>query len=155
MKELNHGGIALFVSRKLLAHVYDVTFSTSFISFRMDFIPSLVFIGCYVQPENSKYFNPDLFSDLCSFLLTARDRKLTPIMGGDMNCRYGDMNNLCTVSNVAYEHNVDTSANKHGMTYGADVLTTSGIIPLNHLIHKGKSLDKTQRIRGAGAGWGA
>ena len=140
VKELNHGGIALFVSRKLLPHVYDVTFSTSFIAFRMDFIPSLVFIGCYVQPENSKYFDPNLFSDLCSFLLTARDRKLTPIMGGDMNCRYGDMNNLCTVSNVAYEHNVDTSANKHGMTYGADVLTTSGIIPLNHLIHKGKSL---------------
>ena len=121
---LNHGGIALYVNKKLAAHIFNLTFHTSFVAFRMDFVPSLVFIGCYIQPENSKYFNPDLFSELCSFLITLRERKLIPIMGGDMNCRFGDLNNTAQTGNLAYEQNVDCDANKHGLTYGCLLYTS-------------------------------
>ena len=138
---LNHGGIALYVNKKLAPHVFNLSFHTSFVAFRLDFVPTLVFIGCYVQPESSKYFDPSLFSELCSFLISTRERKLTPIMGGDMNCRFGDLNNLCSAGNLAYEQNVDVDSNKHGLIYGTDVCTVSDVFPLNHLVHKGRSYE--------------
>ena len=137
--QINHGGIALYVNKKLASHVFNISFNTSYVSFRLDFMPSLVFIGCYIQPENSKYFDPDLFSELCSFLISIRERKLIPIMGGDMNCRFGDLNKLMQAGNLAYDQNVDLDANKHGLTYGSDVCMVNDLFPLNHLIHKGQS----------------
>ena len=98
-------------------------------------MPSIVFIGCYIQPENSNYFDPDMFSELGSFLITLREKKLIPFMGGDLNCRFGDLNML--FEDKLYTGNVDASSNKHGRTYGRDICTMGGIFPLNHLTHRG------------------
>ena len=62
-------------------------------------------------------------------------------MGGDLNCRFGDMNTLFNVDHLVYEPNVDGTSNKHGSIYGKDICSASGIFPLNHLMHKGKPFE--------------
>ena len=79
IKTLSHGGLAFYISKNISSYVFDISFSKSYVSFRLDFTPSLMFIGCYVQPEKSNYFDANLFSELCSFLITVRERKLIPI----------------------------------------------------------------------------
>ena len=141
VRELNHGGIVLYVSSALVPHVYNVTFNKCFISFRLNFMPSVVFVGCYIQPESSKYFDPDMFSELGGFLMTLRESKLIPIMGGDVNCRFGDLNLIHENNHLLYEDNVDATSNKHGLMYGRDLCITSDIFPLNHLNYRGKIFD--------------
>ena len=79
VRVLNHGGIAFYIRSKLVPHVFNVDFNTCYVSFRLNFVPTLVFIGCYIQPESSKYFDPDMFSELGSFLISLREKKLAPI----------------------------------------------------------------------------
>ena len=77
----NHGGIALFVTKHLSSHIFEIRYEKCFISFRINYIPHFVFIGTYIQPENSPYFDPAMFCHLCNILLTCNDRKLIPILG--------------------------------------------------------------------------
>ena len=58
VRVLNHGGIAFYIRSSVASHVFNVDFNTCYVSFRLNFVPTLVFIGCYIQPENSKYFDP-------------------------------------------------------------------------------------------------
>ena len=141
IRELNHGGIAFYVCSALVPHVFNISFNKSYVSFRLNFVPSLVFIGCYIQPENSKYFDPDMFSELGGFLVELRERKLIPMMGGDVNCRFGNLNSIDNENRLLYEDNVDGTSNKHGLTYGKDLCKTGDIFPLNHLLYRGKVFD--------------
>ena len=139
IRECSHGGIAFYLTNELASHVFNINFNTSFISFRLDFIPEFLFIGSYIQPEKSKYFDPYMFSELCSFLVTAQQRKLIPIMGGDVNCRFGDLNVTLGGEALIYEMNVALISNKHGLAYGKDMCKIGGIFPLNHLVYKNKA----------------
>ena len=130
-----------FISSALAPYVFNITFNESYVSFRLNFIPTLVFIGCYIQPENSKYFDPDMFGELGAFLLSLQERKLTPIMGGDLNCRFGNLNQLREDTGLLYGNNSDLSSNKHGLTYGKDLCMVGDVFPLNHLIYRGKTFD--------------
>ena len=104
-----------FVSSMLAPHVFNITFNESYISFRLNFLPAFVFIGCYIQPENSKYFNPDKFGDLAAFLKPLQERKLNPIMGGDLNCRFWTLDLLREDPGLLYAEHSDMSSNKHGL----------------------------------------
>ena len=141
VRTLNHGGIAFYVKSALVPHIFNVSFHTSYVTFRLNYMPSLVFIGCYIQPENSRYFEANLFSELASFLLLLREKKLIPIMGGDMNCRFGDLNLVNEDNPLLYEKNADLNSNKHGLTYGKDLCAVGNIFPLNHLVYRGKIFD--------------
>ena len=90
--QLNHGGIVAYVHKTLISHVFDVQYETCYLSFRLDFAPTFIFIGVYIQPENSRYFSTEMFGVLSSLLISANEKNLTPIMGGDMNCRLGNLN---------------------------------------------------------------
>ena len=117
----HYGGVTVYVRNELASHVFGIHFKSCFISFQLDFIPSFVFIGCYIQPENSKYFNPGMFSDLSILLMDLYERKMIPILGGDLNCRYGDLNSILPEYNLVYEKNVDLETNKHGRSFGNDM----------------------------------
>ena len=138
VRALNHGGIAFYVKNALVPHVFNVNFNTCYVSFRLNFMPSIVFIGCYIQPENSRYFEPNMFSELGSFLLSLREKKLIPFVGGDLNCRFGDLNLLQDDNGLLYDNNIDSITNKHGITYGKDICTVGDVFPVNHLIYRGK-----------------
>ena len=129
----DHGGIVAYVENSLASHVFDVTYNSCFISFRLDHIPQFVFIGMYIQPEGSSYFDADMFGDLGAHLLSLRERKLIPILGGDMNCRFGELNNAFHQQKLAYVSNMDNTSNHHGRTYGIDMCNINKIFPLNHL----------------------
>ena len=134
--KLQHGGIVAYVHKALVPHVFDVTYNTCYISFRLDFAPLFIFIGVYIQPENSKYFTSDMFSDLSDLLISANEKNLNPVMGGDMNCRFGNLKESFSERGLWYDENVDTVDNFHGRTYGIDLCKTSNIFPLNHLSYK-------------------
>ena len=141
IRELNHGGIVCYVRSALAPHVFNIIFNESYVSFRLNFIPTFVFIGCYIQPENSKYFDPDMFGELGALLMTLQERKLNPIMGGDLNCRFGNLNQLREERGLLYGENSDMSSNKHGLTYGKDLCRVGDVFPLNHLVYRGKTFD--------------
>ena len=108
----NHGGIVCYVKTELVTHMFNLQFNESYISFRLDFMPSLLIIASYIQPENSRYFDPSMFSNLCSLLLTAKEKKLILVLGGDINCRFGDLNILFKDENLVYDKNTDLSSNR-------------------------------------------
>lgn len=82
-----------------------------------------------------------MFSELGGFLITLREQKLTPILGGDMNCRFGNLNQFMADNRLLYEENIDVTSNKHGLTYGKDLCMIGNIFPINHLIYRGKVFD--------------
>ena len=133
VKVQDHGGVIAYVDNCLASHVFDVTYNTCFISFRLDHVPQYVFIGVYIQPEGSSHFDPNMYGALGSHLLSIYERKLVPILGGDMNCRFGDMNKAFQEQRLAYTENVDNVSNHHGRTYGVDICNSCKIFPLNHL----------------------
>ena len=77
-----------------------------------------------------------MLSDLSILLLTTREYELIPVMGGDINCRFGDLNAAFCNTGILYTDNIDTSSNAHGLIYGADLCNSTNIFPLNHLIHR-------------------
>ena len=131
--KLNHGGIVVYVKYALASHVFNITFNECFISFRLDFVPHFMFVGAYIQPENSLYFQPNMFCALGDLLIDLNERSLIPILGGDINCRYGDLNSIFRNHVVHYAANVDVNSNHHGRTYGYDICSAGNIFPINHL----------------------
>ena len=107
----------------------------------MDFAPSYAFVGAYIQPESSRYYSTDLFSSLSNLLLDSNERNLTPILGGDLNCRFGDLNQAFQEKKLLYNKNVDTTDNYNGRNYGVDLCNACHIFPINHLKYKNKSFD--------------
>ena len=128
-----------YIRKHLATHVFDVTFNTCYISLRLDFAPAYLITGTYIQPENSKYFEPNMFSHLSTLLISARKKKLTAILGGDISCRYGELNGIFQEMNLHYEVNVDMVSSMHGRTYGKDICQVGDVFPLNHLIHGRKA----------------
>ena len=125
----------MYVENSLAPHVFDVTYHVCYISCRFDFSPKILFIGTYIQPENSSYFCESMFCDLSNLLLDTCSRRWIPIVGGDINCRFGPMTN-CFNDRLLYSENVDTTSNYHGRTYGVDMCKTADIFPVNHLQYK-------------------
>ena len=77
-----------------------------------------------------------MFGELGAFLVSLQEKKLTPIMGGDLNCRFGNLNQLSEDAGLLYEDKSDVSSNKHGLTYGKDLCKVGNVFPLNHLIYR-------------------
>ena len=74
----NHGGIALYVKHEYAPTVFELNFNTCYIYFRLDFVPSIIFIGSYIQPEFSKYFDVSMFGELSDLLMTVLQKNLVP-----------------------------------------------------------------------------
>ena len=133
VKVQDYGGVVAYVQNHLAPHVFDVKYNTCFISLRLDHIPHLVFIGTYIQPEGSPHFDADMFGSLGSHLLSLNERNLIPMLGGDLNCRFGELKNAFQEQRLAYIDNLDSNSNHHGRTYGIELCNSCKIFPLNHL----------------------
>lgn len=132
----NHGGTAAYISDNIATHVFDITYRQSYIALRLDSCPTYIFIGTYVQPESSSYYTPVMFTDIINLLMNCKERNIIPILGGDFNCRPGNLNSLDV--NMKYAENVDKNSNKHGITYFKDICTVGNVFPINHLIFRKK-----------------
>ena len=132
-KVSNHGGIVAYLHKSIASHIFNIKYGSCYTSFRLDFIPGYIFIGAYIQPASSNYFEPSMFCELASLIMSSREKKLIPIMGGDLNCRFGNMTHAFREQNLAYDENADNSTNSHGLTYGIDMCNSCNVFPINHL----------------------
>ena len=139
ISQTNHGGVVAYVHVSLVAHVFDIQYETCYVSFRLDFAPSFIFVGAYIQPESSKYFSTELFGALSRLLISSNERNLTPVLGGDLNCRFGDLNKAFYGNKVLYDANIDAADNFNGRNFGIDLCNACHIFPLNHLKYKNKT----------------
>ena len=71
--------------------------------------------------------------------MSSREKNLIPILGGDLNCRYDDLNTLLENEFYYYSQNVDNYQNNHGKTYGKDLCNATKMFPLNHINLLGES----------------
>ena len=140
IKICNFGGIACYVKHGLANHLFQIRFDSSFISFRIDTCPSFMFYGVYIQPEGARYFNEGLFTDLVSSLIECNEKNIVPIIGGDLNCRPGNFENVSN-SKWKYNANKDLITNKHGRTFLKDLCLTCNINPINGLRYRKKIFD--------------
>ena len=138
-KFCNHGGIAAYVKNCFASNIFDLSYNECYVSFRLDIAPTYLFGGVYINPENSKYFTPEMFAELDSLLVRCDENDYIPYIGGDFNSRLGDFNLLC--SSWHYESNVDRTTNSHGRIFMADICKRNNVHPLNHLKYKGVSYD--------------
>ena len=138
-KFCNHGGIAAYVKNCFASNIFDLSYNECYVSFRLDIAPTYLFGGVYINPENSKYFTPEMFAELDSLLVRCDENDYIPYIGGDFNSRLGDFNLLC--SSCHYESNVDKTTNSHGRIFMADICKRNNVYPLNHLQYKGVSYD--------------
>ena len=135
LKYCNHGGIAVYVKNYLIKSVMDISFNECYVTFRLDTAPNYLFGGVYIQPENSKYFSPNMFADLDTLLLRCTEHNFIPFIGGDFNARMGDFNELSTL--LHYQKNVDMKTNKHGRLYMTDICKRNNVYPVNHMKYGG------------------
>ena len=131
------GGIACYVKEGLANHLFQVKYDTSYISFRIDTCPSFMFYGVYIQPEGARYFHESLFTDLANSLMECNEKSFIPVIGGDLNCRPGNFENVSDAK-WKYETNKDSTSNKHGKTYLKDLCCTCNINPINGLRYRSK-----------------
>ena len=106
------GGIACYVKDTLANHLFQIKYNTSHISFRIDTCPTFMFFGVYIQPEGARYFHESLFSELAKTLIDCNERGIVPFVGGDLNCRPGNLESLSD-DNWKYVCNKDIRSNKH------------------------------------------
>ena len=60
----------------------------------IQYIYSLGGGGGYVKPQSSRYFERELFGELCTHIMGCHDNNKIVFMGGDLNRRPGDLNKL-------------------------------------------------------------
>ena len=121
------------------SNIFDLSYDECYVSFRLDIAPTYLFGGVYINPENSKYFTPEMFAELDSLLVRCDENDYIPYIGGDFNSRLDDFNLLC--SSCHYESNVDKTTNSHGRIFMADICKRNNVYPFNHLKYKGVSYD--------------
>ena len=68
-----HGGFAWYVKDSLSPHLMGVTYGSSFIGFGLDIFPRIVFVGVYIKPEGSAFFDPKQFSELTSYVIDCHE----------------------------------------------------------------------------------
>ena len=98
---------------------------------------NIIFIAIYIPPNNSHYFDEDIFEHLRSMLSYFVPHKFVYIIG-DMNSRFGNMN---TSSHSKYITNPDTSTNQNGIKLRKLLQEFPEMILLNGLQHQYKTFD--------------
>ena len=104
----SRGGVAVYKKSSL-----DISFHvfTDLASDMVVFSPvesKTLFIALYITPDNSKYKNPEIFSNIDFILNVYKDYQIFII--GDLNSRCGTP----IAPNVQYAPNPDTVINTHG-----------------------------------------
>ena len=125
LKICKHGGIAAYAKNSYAKNIFDLSFSECYVTFRFDFAPTYIVRGVYIQPENSKYFSPNMFAELDSLLSRCIECDYIPFIGGDFNSRLGDLNLLS--KSWHYSKNVDVATNVHGRTFMTDICKRNDI----------------------------
>ena len=101
------------------------------LSFELAIIPDIIFVGCYITPADSPYYDDAIFVYLQS--LTRRDESKKVVIMGDLNSRVGTSTNLnIGKNNCAYVGVEDQTVNKNGQ-YLLGLCRDNGLVVVNNL----------------------
>ena len=113
-KQGHRGGIALLMKPGICKFIRNLDRSyENVLSFELAVIPDIIFVGCYIAPADSPYYDAAVFGYLQS--LIKRDESKKFFIMGDLNSRVGVPTDLhiekekCVYSGVD-----DTTVNKNG-----------------------------------------
>ena len=98
-KKGHRGGIALLIKPHLAQFIKNLDRSyENTISFELDFLPDILFLGCYITPKDSPYYDAAIFGYIQSVL--KRDAGKIVYVIGDLNSRIGNPTDACFDDNT-------------------------------------------------------
>ena len=87
-KKGHRGGIALLMKPHLVQFMKKLDLSyENIISFELDFLPDVLFLGCYITPRDSPYYDGAIFGYIQSVM--KKDAGMIVYVIGDLNSRVG------------------------------------------------------------------
>ena len=99
---------------------------------------NIILIALYIPPSNSPFFNEDCFDNLISLLQYFVGHKVVYVIG-DLNSRYGDLNNINP--NLRYKPNPDTTLNTNGQKLRNLLEQFHCITMVNGLLYRNKTFN--------------
>ena len=135
----NRGGVACLIKNFLYERVCRIDVAEEeqiWITF--DFLPDVVFAGCYVAPVSSPYYHESDNAMIQSKCSTMRTNKF--VIGGDMNAKFGsDIQTLTDEKpSCNYEILIPSKKDKNG-TQLLSVCKDCDLMPLNNLTFENKT----------------
>ena len=106
--------MALLIKPSLTKFLKDLDRSyENVISFELSFASDIIFVGCYISPRDSPYYDAAVFGHLQSLVM--KDERKKMFIMGDLNSRVGVPTNLRTGSRtLAYQDCEDETLNTNG-----------------------------------------
>ena len=131
-KQGHRGGVALLMKPGIVKFLRNLDKSyENVLSFELSIIPDIVFVGCYISPVDSPYYDGAVFGYLQS--LIKRDGSKRIFIMGDLNSRVGIPTTL-EIGNekCVYEGVEDTTVNQNGRCL-LDMCEDSELVIVNNL----------------------
>ena len=79
-----------------------------------------------------------MFAELCSHIIECHRMNKIVYLGGDLNCRPGNLNNISRDKSWSYTDNIDLKNNSHGRNFFPELCKVANIMPVNHLKYNNK-----------------
>ena len=140
----NHGGVGLFVKDRIKNYIQSVLYHNDdciYISFTN--IPNVVFYGCYIPPNESLYYNNDIFATLSSSL--CHENRLAVIFG-DFNAKIKDFNDLLQ-GNSLYSYNLENKQQNRNGDILKSICINNDMVVVNGLIEKYRKFDDSMTYK--------
>ena len=131
-KQGHRGGVALLIKPGISKFIQNLDRSyENVLSFELSIVPGIIFIGCYIAPADSPYYDPAVFGHLQSLL--KRDESKKAIVMGDLNSRVGMPTDLYIEKvRCIYEGVEDVTVNKNGKCI-LDLCNEARLVVINNL----------------------
>ena len=145
-KQGHRGGVALVMKPWLSKFVKKIDKSfENVLTFEFSFMPEIVFVGCYISPSDSLYYDSSVFGHLQSLLKNDEGKKF--FIAGDLNSRVGTPNLRIDNENLEYVGcNDDTTVNKNGIEI-LQVCEDNQMAVVNNLKYKDKHFQSQLSFR--------
>ena len=145
-KQGHRGGVALLIKPGICKFIQNLDRSyENVLSFELSIIPGIIFVGCYISPDDSPYYDAAVFGHIQSLL--KRDESKEAFIMGDLNSRVGVPDNLTIGSEkCVYEGAEDTSVNMNGRRI-LDLCVETRMVVVNNLKHGNRHFESKLSFR--------
>ena len=145
-KQGHRGGVAILMKPSISKYVRNLDKSyENVVSFELAIFPNILFIGCYISPEDSPYYDGAVFGHLQSLVNNDRSKKV--IIMGDLNSRIGVPTNIFAGrEKCVYEGVEDITVNKNGKCV-LQLCEDNKLVILNNLKHGAKHFKSNLSFR--------
>ena len=115
------------------------------ISFELSFLPDIIFIGCYITPKDSPYYDAAIYGYIQGIL--KRDTSKTVFIMGDLNSRIGVPDDrICNGESLDYYECEDLNVNDNGKNL-LMLCEENNVVVVNNLRYRGKHFNSKLSFR--------